>query len=56
MIGPDFAAQVDMKTLIIIEGDMSRAVHQEAMAWAAANRDRLVAEWNRMNPDLPFSL
>lgn len=54
VIGPDFAAQVDMRTLAIIEGDMPRAVKQTALEWADANRERLIAEWNRMNPDLPI--
>ncbi|WP_207458974.1 DUF4160 domain-containing protein [Azospirillum sp. SYSU D00513] len=54
VVGPDFAALVDMKTLAVIEGGMPRVIGKEALEWAAANGERLVAEWNRMNPDLPF--
>ncbi|CAO3446669.1 hypothetical protein [Azospirillum argentinense] len=56
VVGPDFAALVSIETLEIRESDLPRAVKREALEWAATNRDKLVAEWNRMNPDLPFSL
>lgn len=54
VIGPDFAAQVDIKTLAVIEGGMPRAIAKLALTWAEANRERLIAEWNRLNPDLPY--
>lgn len=56
VIGPDFQAQIDVETLEPIVGDLPRAVAKEVAEWAGKNRQAIVAEWNRNNPDLPYTL
>ncbi len=56
VIGPDFQAQVDTVTLEVMEGTMPRAIQREALNWANANREVIVAEWNLCNPDRYFTL
>ncbi|WP_434623629.1 hypothetical protein [Azospirillum sp. B2RO_4] len=36
-------------------GDLPTAIRKEVQSWAAANKDRLVSEWNAWNPTIPFA-
>ena len=49
MIGPDFHALVDIRTLQVMEGTYSRKALAEALAWAADRTADLLAEWSRLN-------
>lgn len=49
LIGPDFHALVDIRTLQVIEGTYSRIALAEVLAWAADHNDALLAEWSRLN-------
>lgn len=52
VIHPDFEALVDVATLTVLRGTIPARDRHAVMDWAAANHGRLVAEWNRLNPDL----
>ena len=54
-IAPDFEALIDIETLAIIRGSLSRQATKAVMAWAAANRRAISAEWNRVNPRFPIA-
>ena len=56
VIGSDFQAQVDVETLRTIVGTMPRAVAKAVVDWAEKNRTTVVTEWNRLNPDLSYTL
>lgn len=56
VIGPDFAAQIDVETLLPMVGAMPRAVETEVKVWAEKNRSAIVAEWNKNNPDRLYAL
>ncbi|GAA4258909.1 DUF4160 domain-containing protein [Azospirillum formosense] len=45
----------DFEALVAIAGDLPTATRKEVLAWATANRDALVAEWNTWNPTIPFA-
>ncbi|WP_093569956.1 DUF4160 domain-containing protein [Methylobacterium sp. 174MFSha1.1] len=49
IIGPDFHALVDIRTLPVIEGTYTRSALAEALAWAAGRTEALLAEWSRPN-------
>jgi hypothetical protein len=49
MIGPDFHALVEIRTMQVIEGTYTRAAFAEAIAWAAGRVEDLMAEWRRLN-------
>jgi hypothetical protein len=49
LIGPDFQALVDIRTLTVLEGTVSRKALAEAVAWAEGRRNALMAEWRRLN-------
>ncbi len=51
ILTPDGDALVDMQTLQIIRGMVRRRPYALTVAWASepANRDRLHAEWRRLN-------
>lgn len=49
MIGPDFHALIDIRTLQVIEGTYTRRALAEARAWAAGETETLMAEWRRLN-------
>ncbi|WP_279358620.1 DUF4160 domain-containing protein [Methylobacterium indicum] len=49
MIGPDFHALVDIRTLQVIEGTYTRPALAETLAWAAGRTEALLAEWRRLN-------
>lgn len=48
----DGEAVIDILTLAVLRGTLPRHHRREVMDWAEQNRSRLVAEWNRLNPDL----
>lgn len=47
IVGVDFDAMVEIETMLVIRGDVTKA--REAMAWAADNREIIRAEWERCN-------
>ncbi|MDR6771642.1 DUF4160 domain-containing protein [Azospirillum sp. BE72] len=51
----DFEALVSIETFEVIAGDLPTATRKEVQTWAAANKDRLVSEWNAWNPNIPFA-
>ncbi len=53
--GTDFEALVSIETFEVIAGDLPTAIRKEVQTWAAANKDRLVSEWNAWNPNIPFA-
>jgi hypothetical protein len=54
VVGPDLDVQVLIDSLIVEQGTLPSGVGKQILAWAAENRDRLIAEWNRVNPDYPL--
>ena len=54
-IAPDFEALIEIETLAIIRGSLSRQATKSVMAWASANRGLIVAEWNRINSRFPIA-
>jgi hypothetical protein len=52
-ITPDDEALIEIATLTILRGDLRPATRRKVLAWATANRQALVAEWNRLNPRFP---
>jgi hypothetical protein len=48
-IAPDFEALIEIETLTIMRGSLSRQAAKSVMAWASANRRLISAEWNRTN-------
>ncbi len=52
VLHPEGDALVDIAALAVLRGTLPRNHRQEVLAWAASNRTLLVAEWNRLNPDL----
>lgn len=45
-------ALIGIRDLTVIQGGVSSL--KSVLAWAAANRATLIAEWNRCNPDKPY--
>jgi hypothetical protein len=54
-IAPDFEALIEIETLTIMRGSLSRQAWKSVMAWAAANRRAIAAEWNRTNSRFPIA-
>ncbi len=54
IITPDADALVDIGTLEILRGKLSRRAEAEALAWARSNANLIVNEWNRTNPRFPI--
>ena len=54
-IAPDFEALIEIETLTIMRGSLSRQARERVMEWAAANRRLIVAEWNRINSRFPIA-
>jgi hypothetical protein len=54
-IAPDFEALIEIETLTIIRGALSRQATKAVMAWAASNRHKVATEWNRINPRFPIA-
>jgi hypothetical protein len=52
---PDFEALIEIETLRIIRGSLSRQAEKKVMAWATANRRTIAAEWNRINSRFPIA-
>lgn len=52
-ITPDDEALIEIATLAILRGELRPATRRKLLEWAAANREALVAEWNRLNPRFP---
>lgn len=52
-ITPDNEALIEIATLSILRGDLRPATRRTVLEWAAANRQALVAEWNRLNARFP---
>jgi hypothetical protein len=54
-IAPDFEALIEIETLAIMRGSLSRQASKSVMAWASANRHTIVTEWNRINSRFPIA-
>jgi len=54
-IGPDFEALIEIETLTVMRGSLSRQVEKNVMTWAKANRRLIAAEWNRINARFPIA-
>lgn len=54
IITPDADTLVDIETLEILRGKLSRRAEAEALAWAKTNGILIVDEWNRTNPRFPI--
>jgi hypothetical protein len=54
-IAPDFEALIEIETLTIMRGSLSRQAEKRVMAWATANRRLIAAEWNRTNSRFPIA-
>jgi len=54
-IAPDFEALIEIETLTVMRGSLSRQAGKSVMTWANANRRSIVAEWNRINSRFPIA-
>jgi hypothetical protein len=54
-IAPDFEALIEIETLTIMRGSLSRQAEKRLMTWAAANRRTIASEWNRINARFPIA-
>lgn len=54
IITPDADALVDIETLEILRGKLSRKAEADALAWAKTNGKLIANEWNRTNPRFPI--
>lgn len=54
IITPDADALVDIETLEILRGKLSRKAEADALAWAKTNWKLIANEWNRTNPRFPI--
>jgi Domain of unknown function (DUF4160) len=54
-IAPDFEALIEIETLRIMRGSLSRQAEKRVMAWASENRHAIAAEWNRTNSRFPIA-
>lgn len=52
-IAPDFEALIEIETLKIMRGSLSRQAEKKVMTWASENRRAIAAEWNRTNARVP---
>jgi hypothetical protein len=48
VIGPEFQAKVRIADAAVFAGSIPARHRREALAWIAANRDRLMAKWNEI--------
>jgi hypothetical protein len=48
VIGPDFQAKVRIADAAVFAGTIPPRHRREALAWIAANRDRLMAKWDEL--------
>lgn len=55
ILTPDHEALVEIATLRLLAGSLPGKIEREALAWAAANRDAVAAEWNRTNARFPIA-
>lgn len=55
ILTPDHEALVEIATLTILAGHLPSKVAKPALAWAAANLEVIIAEWNRVNPRFPIA-
>lgn len=54
IITPDADAFVDIETLEILRGKLTRKAEADALAWAKTNWKLIADEWNRTNPRFPI--
>ena len=54
IVAPDFEALVEISTMAVLAGRNPSAA-KDVMEWAIANRELIVAEWNRVNPRFPIA-
>jgi Domain of unknown function (DUF4160) len=54
-IAPDFEALIEIETLVVLRGSLSRQATRSVMAWATAHRREIAAEWNRTNSRFPIA-
>jgi len=53
--GPDRSAVIALPGFEVIVGDLRAKELDAVLAWAAKNKKRLVAEWNRLNRQAPIT-
>jgi uncharacterized protein DUF4160 len=49
LVGRGWNASIDINTLIVVKGSAPRADLAEAIEWADANREHLLAKWSEYN-------
>ena len=49
LLGPGWAAVVDIRTLKVTRGHAPRGELKEVLAWAATNKRLLLSKWNELN-------
>ena len=47
--GPDSDALIDIESLVVSRGVITRSDYAAAVEWARANRDVLLAKWSKLN-------
>jgi hypothetical protein len=55
VIAPDFEALIEIETLKIMRGTLSRQAEKRVMAWASEHRGEIAAERNRVNARFPIA-
>lgn len=51
VVTPDTEALVEIATLVVLKGALPTGwVGRDVAAWSAANKQDIIAEWNRTNP------
>ena len=55
VITPDHEALVEIETFAIRAGSLPTKSRTSALGWATENRERIIAEWNRLNPRFPVA-
>ena len=54
-IAPDFEALIEIETLAVMRGSLTRQARKSVMVWAVAHRQEIAVEWNRTNPRFPIA-
>ena len=52
VVHPDYEAQIDILTLVVLRGSLAGRDRRIVMEWALANQARLIDTWNNLNPTL----
>ncbi len=54
VVAPDWEALIEIETLTVLRGTLPASARKAVMAWVAANREAVAAEWNRINIRFPI--